>query len=226
MADTNGTKLSTTGIKANSVALVAESLDSKSYTVLVSTKTVTTDLDFKLKPSDLTTEDYKLYSKFQVGSWPKLTSLSDTYDGGFDAYHHWAVAHLIKDYTGYANKAVYGEDYVIGAIGSPTIELFAASWNEKGLLPKIDIAIDEDGYVLNELEIVPGSQAGANFYYTDGIYVLSSPLSSGSWMAVDAEYGFCYYDPGMNELVRPVVCLRGDMPAKLSADGSTIELLK
>lgn len=57
ITDTNGNKLQPTGIKANNIALVAESLDSDAYTVLVSTKTVKGEINYFSETEHMITVD-------------------------------------------------------------------------------------------------------------------------------------------------------------------------
>jgi len=86
--------------------------------------------------SDLTEDDLKLYNIFKLG-------LNSTYVLSNSYESHKIVATLIANYDVYANTADYGTN-IVGAIGSPTIELLAAGWNSKGYEPQITATIEMD----------------------------------------------------------------------------------
>lgn len=165
--------------------------------------------------ASLTNEEKELYKKFQVGDFPKYT-LTDGPEGT-TYVNNQAVAQLIKEYGGFANSEDYG-NYVIGAIGSPTIELLVAGINAKGQTPALTLTTHTYGYKINGVTWaeVP----------SDGVYLptwyhmwVASPMGSASDKIIRAGTG---NSQGMiaetgntaNFLwTRPVICLSADIPA-------------
>ena len=131
------------------------------------------------------------------------------------------VADLVNNYGEYANTTDYidgnGESYVIGAIGSPTLELVAARAN--AILPNaMVLGTAQYGYTIN---------GGYNGHRQTGLpvtdffdsIVLTSPTYKYSdWVqtaysefftigSIDLEYKTIDHD------LCPIVCIRGDIPA-------------
>ena len=141
-----------------------------------------------------------------------------------------AVAQMIKDYSSFANKALYGEN-VVGAIGGPTLELFVAGWNSKGYTPTLTLSIEERGYKINEQnENYPISVT------SDGLYVLADNsywLSSPGYYDEVADDFYCVgrmtvHAPDCTSSggVRPVVCLKASIPATVGTGDYDFSLIK
>ena len=152
-------------------------------------------------------------------------------------------SHLIDEYywTEFKNSE-YGEN-IVGAIGTPTLELFAASWNEKRtdtgnttIYDEITLNLNSGAYNVN----------GANYnkinstdklYASTECYWLASPAQHGSgYMFAYSEDGDLQGSPMYSEdwggvfsypnySLRPVVCLKASTPAKVGTT-TDIELVK
>ncbi len=132
-----------------------------------------------------------------------------------------AVAYLVNDFGTYAsptNSKI--TSYVVGAIGGPTIELFAAAYKAK-VGTNIPIGTITYGYTVNGIYYQSITNDG--FYCNDGYsYWLASPSYcsnrvmhvGGSFVGNDA-YRYSYG-------LRPIVCLKSDISATIS--GTTITL--
>ncbi|MDD4066538.1 MAG: bacterial Ig-like domain-containing protein [Clostridia bacterium] len=119
----------------------------------------------------------------------------------------------------FANTVTYGNDSLIGAIGSPTAEMWVSSWNQSG---GINLVLSENGttgYYINDSNSLSGLSTTNALYFplgSDYNYRLASPSSIGTnhlmvvyGNAISDDAG---YDKGYNG-VRPVVCLKADIPA-------------
>ena len=143
-------------------------------------------------------------------------------------------------WTAFKNTTATYKDYVIGAIGTPTAEMFVASWNAKREATKdyttynkklALVANGTIGYYVND--ITTSDPASSNtltqlISTTDNLYIWSTASSSSVWLASPASYnedslvnthdsGYLAeeeYD-GSIDGVRPVVCLSTDTPATL-----------
>ena len=177
-------------------------------------------LDRGTTVASLTATEKALYSKFQVGTAEKYTLVDKV--GGEQAYNSQAVAHLVKDYANFANTTASYKDYVVGAIGGPTVELFVAGWNAKGYEPAMTITTGDYGYYINgecyvevtsdELYVKSGSyhwlaSPAANDSNDGPRYVMGAGCDNVSYYPLDFYYG-----------VRPVVCLSSDIPAMTGMD--------
>ena len=189
------------------------------YVYLIAAESIgNTKLDKGTTVASLTAEEKALYEKFRVGNGAKYT-LTDSY------VNSNAVAQLIKDYANFANKTTYGTN-VVGAIGGPTLELLAAGWNAKGYTPTMALTTDTYGYKIN------------NAYYvsvtSDGLYVpssyyywLASPSAGYNNIVVRAGTGGVNnYPCGTPNGVRPVVCLKSNIPATVGTGDYDFSLTK
>ena len=180
-------------------------------------------LDKGVLVADLTLDELAVYEKFRVGNGTKYTLVDKV--GGNTAYNSQAIAQLIKDYSNFANTSTYGSD-VVGAIGGPTVELLVAAWNKKGYMPALTLTIDEFGYKINNetnIDIMNDELYSPADYW----YWLSSPCAG------DIEYvlnigadcisnDYCGSEVG----IRPVVCLKASIPAKIGMGIYDFELTK
>ena len=173
--------------------------------------------------ASLTNAEKELYSKFQVGNWPKYT-LADTVSGS-TSYNSQAVAKLIKDYAGFANTTTYGSN-VVGAIGGPTLELLAAGWNAKVGNPTMTLTTDTYGYKINNAIYVELTSDGL-YVPSDNYYWLASPSAPDKYGVMYAGYdsvlGTGYFSTGG---VRPVVCLKSSIPATVGTGDYDFSLTK
>ena len=180
-------------------------------------------LDKGTTVASLTNAEKELYSKFQVGSWPKYT-LVDTVSGS-TSYNSQAVAQLIKDYANFANTTTYGTN-VVGAIGGPTLELLAAGWNAKVGNPTMTLTTDTYGYKINGDYCVEVTSDGL-YVPSDYWYWLASP-SAGYFSSVlfvgVGSVGDNGYD--ITNRVRPVVCLKSSIPATVGTGDYDFSLTK
>jgi hypothetical protein len=136
---------------------------------------------------------------------------------------------------------------VLGAIGTPTGEMFVASWNAKREVAltkgdtttyNIKLAFVPNsngiGYYLND--ITESNPAKTNtvkqtITTTDKLYVwndyaptrLASPNGSAEFIYGLHQFGeiIATNYPSTYPGVRPVVCLSADIPAKLGSEGTT-----
>ena len=194
------------------------------YVYLIAKESIgKTTLDKGTTVASLTSDELALYEKFRVGDADKYT-LADTVSGS-TSNNSQAVAQLIKDYANFANKTTYGTN-VVGAIGGPTIELLAAGWNAKGYTPTMALTTDTYGYMIN------------NDYYvsvtSDGLYV---PSSYYYWLASpsaldDTDVMLVACDRVLRDYyfrpygVRPVVCLKSNIPATVGTGDCDFSLTK
>ncbi len=173
--------------------------------------------------ASLTEDELNLYNKFRVGTSDKFT-LADTVDSKI-GYNCKAVAQLIKDYANFANMTAYNGN-VIGAIGSPTLELLAAGWNAKKYTPTMELSLDTFGYKINDAIYLKDLTS-------DGLYVgeyncwVASPSSKGNGYAFLSIPGYVSYgDCSGTQSVRPVVCLKASIPATIGTGDYDFNLKK
>ena len=185
-----------------------------------------TRLDKGTTVASLTNDELALYEKFRVGDADKYTLVDTSTDGNnYTMYNCQAVARLIKDYANFANTTTYGSN-VVGAIGGPTIELLAAGWNAKAYTPTMAITTSTHGYKIN----------GANYVSvtSDGLYVpsnyscwLASPSADDYNDVMFASYGLVNRGGyGNADGVRPVVCLKSNIPATVGTGDYDFSLIK
>lgn len=175
---------------------------------------------------DLTSEQYSLYNICKLGK-----AGYEIYGGEINCN---GVAWLISNYSNYAStsdkyKDKYGDSYVVGAIGGPTIELLAAGWNAKRALnptlynKPITPVVSEYGYMINDGTTTDYVITGLN---SDDLYLpicwLASPSSyMMSTVMCTAVTAITYNHTVCNGL-RPVVCLRADIPAHVRTTTDTV----
>lgn len=140
-------------------------------------------------------------------------------------------------WTGLKNTTAAYKDYVLGAIGTPTAELFVLSWNAKR-------AVTNNTTIYNKQITLTARSATTGYYVKDAsvstntylqalttgdkLYVWNNSELSTTWLAspgaVTANYiliigstGNLSYDTysSSNRGIRPVVCLKSDTPAVL-----------
>lgn len=181
------------------------------YVYLIATESIG-EFEYRgISVNSLTTEELALYEKFRVGKSEKFLLSDNVNDESADNCK--AVAQLIKDYAGFANTSDYGSN-VVGAIGSPTIELFAAGWNRNGYEPTINIGIGTYGYMINNGASIEGIEQDG-LYATGNIeYILASPVYVRSDIVFIIGTNYIRSDMcSVKFAVRPVVCLKGSIPA-------------
>ncbi len=179
----------------------------------------------------LSSDQLTLYKKFKLGQ--------DGYILDSTKANSDAVAYLITKYANFANKTEKYSSYVEGAIGAPTIELLAAGWNAWNEAKKLvepshtytALTLSSDatwtGYMVN------GEQQMA-YIETDGFYMNSKCYY---WLASPSAYynGNVLYSGGTyvgsngimgGYSIRPVVCLKASIPAKVGTGDYDFELVK
>ena len=190
------------------------------YVYLIAAKSIgNTTLKKGTTEASLTNDELALYEKFRVGNGAKYT-LTDSY------VNSKAVAQLIKDYANFANKTTYGTN-VVGAIGGPTLELLAAGWNAKGYTPTMALTTDTYGYKINNDYYVSGLTSDGLYVPSSYWYWLASP-SAGIYDRV-MYAGLDYVDGdgyGRTYGVRPVVCLKSNIPATVGTGDYDFSLTK
>ena len=140
-------------------------------------------------------------------------------------------------WTALKNTTAAYKDYVLGAIGTPTAELFVLSWNAKRAATnnttiynkQITLAVRSTttGYYVKDASVSTNTYLQA-LTTGDKLYVWNNSELSTTWLAspgaVTANYiliigstGNLSYDTysASNRGVRPVVCLKSDIPAVL-----------
>ena len=157
-------------------------------------------------------------------------------------------------WTAFKNTTATYKDYVIGAIGTPTAEMFVASWNAKRAATndtttynkKLSlVANGTTGYYVND--VTTNDPATSNTTYqdiarTDSLYIwstmsntsiwLASPSGSGTYYLLNAiNGGYVNYNnyassSNANYGARPVVCLRSSIPATLGNGDYDFSLVK
>lgn len=152
------------------------------------------------------------------------------------------AGHLLDEthWMAFKNTSDSYKDYVLGAIGTPTAEMFVASWNAKRAATndtttynkKLQLKEKEPiGYYIND--ITAEETASSNEYYQnistgDNLYIWSTISNSSVWLASPSagsveEVIFASNSGRMNVNtydstncgLRPVVCLNANIPAKI-----------
>lgn len=135
----------------------------------------------------------------------------------------------------YKNTDVYG-DKVVGAIGTPTMEMMVASWNaKKAALPDsesynvvIDFSSDERGYKLGESNGTYGQKVVIskedNLYITGRSIWLAAPYSDGKGGVIQLSFmgnliGI-YAAESSTTGIRPVICLKASTPAHVNTSAT------
>ncbi len=173
-----------------------------------------------------------VYSIFKLGQ-PGFSLLSTYPDKG--------TGWLIGNFQTFADTNEKYKSYVVAAIGSPTFELIAAGYNAKynttAIIPVIDRSYEtasssgSDGYYINE----PGS-SGVGGLIIDEIYCVTGKYV---WLAAKSAWGDRMGTVGTgNEggvsstvvdqlaVLRPVVCLNANIPAKVGTGAYDFTLTK
>ena len=176
-----------------------------------------------------------------------LAKLSD-----YDVYTSGVcVSYFLNEtfWEAFSNKEQYG-DYVVGAIGTPTAEMFVASWNAKRALAvakgdtstydkKMSLVENDYGYYIND--ITTGSSSNNLFQSlstTDDLYIWSTDSHKSVWLASPSRSGAqllltanCngsisgnYYNSSYYGL-RPVVCLKASTPAREKVSGEAFDII-
>ena len=176
-----------------------------------------------------------------LAKWPDYTQRRN---GKYASY--FLDENIWKDFAnteGY--KDANGNSYVVGAIGTPTAEMFVASWNAKreaiGDTTKYDKKLElapngTTGYYVND---ITNGEATSNKYYqsistSDPLYIwstasdssvsLASPSGINTYRLLNALNGgrVYYSDYSVTNFgVRPVVCLKSNIPVSL-VDGNLV----
>ena len=195
------------------------------YVYLVSKDIIRNDsLNKGTKVSDLSTEEYEVYEKFLVGDFDKVTLEEVIYEAPMENCN--AVAYLIKGFKSFANTSVYGSN-VVGALGTPTLELLVAGWNAKNLSPELNITAEAQGYWIN-------GGISESLSVNDGLYSIANAIY---WLAAPSMCtSGCVYrignatiddvDCSMVNGIRPVICLKASIPAKTGTGDYDFELVK
>ena len=151
------------------------------------------------------------------------------------------VSYLLSEeiWSGFRSTIRYkdnnGESYVKGAIGSPTAEMFIASWNSKRAIEdntdkeELTLVSENEGYIVN------GVYDEITISTTDTLYIWTTEPFASVWLASPSGYQpntgiyicqngyFGHYnntDKGVG--VRPLVCLSSDIPATTDDNGNFI----
>ena len=190
-----------------------------------------------LKTVEVTDEINSVYNLFKLGQ-EGYTLVNEQMTSKY-------VAFLISNYTDYADTTASYKEYVVGSIGAPTIELFAASYNAKHNTTALTYYVDLTKYSYNVDEWGSASgYDGASGYFEsfsrwafDGLCVLQDAY----WLAAPSAYvahdsgetgvyqiwndGYFNGYPGYygSEIaIRPVVCLKADIPAVATETGYSL----
>ena len=147
----------------------------------------------------------------------------------------------------FKNTTANYASYVKGVIGTPTLEMFIASWNAKREATNDTITYDKKlslttngtvGYYLDDItsgDAVSSNKVSQTIATIDSLYIWSTKASSSIWLATPAgDYNVSMYFAGYvgkinsngssSEYfgVRPVVCLKKDVPAREDVNGNFI----
>ncbi len=155
-------------------------------------------------------------------------------------FNEKSVTYLLNEniWSVFVNTTDDYAEYIEGAIGTPTAEMFVSSWNAKRLA--------ERNTSKNELVLTANKLVGYYINNTvnctlgevDKLYIWSNAASSSVWLASPSAYGvynimYAYHGSEINHLsynnnnrgVRPVVCLKANVPVKLGTT-TDFELIK
>ena len=171
-------------------------------------------------PSDISGYDLSIAQTYFMANWQSTNTAlvgNAKYSTNANAK---CVAQLLNTnfWSSYANTNLYGEEYIIGAIGTPTTEMWVASWHQNG---GSSISLSESG-TLGYSITYEGVLSTTNKLYFPGNgdgwsnYWVASP-SAASTTRIMSEYGggyitnYTYDNPDRG--IRPVVCLKADIPA-------------
>ena len=171
----------------------------------------------------------------------------------YSAYPNARCASYFLDETlwgEFKNSTASYATYIEGVVGTPTPELFIASWNAKREATndietyniKLSLSVNgTKGYYVNNAE-TNSSAIYQNITTTDPLYVWTTAEGAYIWLAapsanhtsnlIHVEYdgnigdeGFClYYSTYFG--VRPVVCLNSNVPAQVGTGDYDYELIK
>ena len=179
--------------------------------------------------SALTTEQLALYKKFKLGQ--------DGYTLNSANANSNAVAYLITDFGDFANKTASYGSYVEGAIGGPTLELMCAGWNAWNEAKKAEDATHTytaltpssdaswSGYKINDATYISGLTNDGFYINSSYYYWMASPSASYAYTVMGAGNGRVNVIPLRGtSAVRPVVCLKSNIPAVANAAGTGFEI--
>ncbi len=181
-----------------------------------------------VEKTEATDEINNLYRIFKLGN--DEYTLTNKYE------NNKIVAGLISNYSSFANTTETYKDYVIGAIGGPTIELLAASYNLKHkstlIEPIVDLSCKDEeyydyygyytyngeyGYFINEKRQTPQyNLINDQLYTTNGnAYMITTPASNDSnYILIVNSNGIKTSETDIPDgYNRPVICLRASIPA-------------
>ena len=156
-------------------------------------------------------------------------------------------------WSSFANTTEYvdanGESYVKGAIGTPTAEMFIASWNEireatgntTKYNKKLELVPNETiGYYVNDITNgeATSNRGSQSLSTSDPLYTWSTSSNSTVWLASPSSstsylliadrgggvYGSVYGNSSGKTFygVRPVVCLSSKIPSQVGGNNSII----
>ncbi|MBR6689046.1 MAG: type II secretion system protein [Clostridia bacterium] len=183
-----------------------------------------TTLSTKFKVSDLTQEELDMFDLFQVVDGVSHTLIDLDVERNWSMTGCQGVARLIREYKKYMNTEDYGS-YVKGALGGPTIELFAASWNAMGYEPQITLGATDWGYTMNGSWHINLVKYPIFFLDESEYWIASTNYGYQNTIMIAIDYyissAMYYAERG----IRPVVCISMDAPA-ISVDSDTIMLVK
>jgi len=191
--------------------------ESNGYVFLIASK-VTEEKVLDGVYRELTEDEINLYNIFSLGKPASLAT------GSWMNPNQGAATtiSLVTEFGDYANKAVYG-DYVVGAMGGPTLNLLAAGWNAKGYSPTLTI----DGRNIKGLADWGGINLSKDgLYLIDDTHILATPYPTGGISVWVANWSSIYYESFVAEQgIRPVICLKADTPATFGTT-TDISLIK
>ncbi len=240
------------GLAGNQVTdwqvLYKQTIDGADYVYLISTNKLTTTqtptisgttkttngsygdvIYWNTVPSNISGYDLSIAQTYFMANWQSSnTSLvgSAKYTTGNNAK---CIAQLLNTsfWSSFVSTDACVQPYVQGAIGSPTAEMWVASWNKQG---NTQLTLTENsnrkGYKINNVDSVSGLTTAYGLYFSSNSnnnYWLASPSSNSSdnLMSVNGDGGTNYYKYiNFNKKVnnnclgiRPVICLEASIPA-------------
>lgn len=224
----------TVNYKANGVSNWQVFYEKEGYVYLIASEMLTYEQIPKNLPNTTVTSTGTVYWKGEPSKSATIQNASrwmanwGTYTTGINAK---CVSYLLDEtyWTAFKNTSATYKDYVVGAIGTPTLEMFAESYMEKMAInnseSKITITTKTVGYLPTNSRILETDNLYFNNVSNDIYILLASPgsLSSSEHENLD-KYIPCIGRQSLNVILcinysssglRPVVCLRSDIPAKV-----------
>ena len=229
--------VNTTGFNSSGTTLGEIIRDAKGYGANVSGYTVNGISEWKIFYEDKTNGYVFMISTNNLGNTTLSTANSDVaianmssvysiFKLGQSGYtlnssyaNSLAVANLVNNYGIYASPTEWTnseKEYIVGAIGGPTIELFVAAYQEK-VGTNIPFGISTYGYNIDGsyFKSIQNDQFYCNSAY---YYWLASPsvYCSGSVFLSGCAAVACSVSCDVSYGLRPVVCLQSNIPASIS----------